>query len=159
MTLFNMHHSSQRGFTILLATLVAAITLAIGLSVYILAQKQVELSRLGRDSQIAFYAADTGAECALYWDFRYGYFATSAPATVTAPNPLCDGESLAVSGRSSTFPYTMTFQFEPNGVCSQVFVTKSATNPRTVIHADGFSTSCANINAIKTLQRTVEIRY
>lgn len=154
-----MQKNTQRGFTILLATLVASISIAIGISVYSLAQKQVELSRLGRDSQLAFYAADTGAECALFWDIRYSYFATTAPSNVLAPQPQCDAETLTMSGRSTILPYTMTFQFEPNGYCTQVSVQKSATNPRTVIHADGFSSPCASLSAAKTLQRSVEIRF
>jgi hypothetical protein len=127
--------------------------------VFSLAQKQVELSRLGRDSQLAFYAADTAAECALFWDFRFDYFATTAPSTVVAPAPQCDAESFTATGRSTTFPYTMSFQFEPNGYCAQVTVTKNTTNPRTIIHADGFSSPCAGLAAAKTLQRSVEIRF
>lgn len=149
----------NRGFTVLLATLVASIALSLGLSVFSLAQKQIELSRLGRDSQVAFYGADTGAECALFWDRRYDYFATTAPASVIAPSPQCDEQTLVASGRSATLPYTMTFQFEPNGYCAQVSVTKQATDPQTIIHADGFNEACASLSAVHTLQRSVEIRY
>ena len=156
-----MRYTSQhnRGFTVLLATLVASIALSLGVAVFSLAQKQVELSRLGRDSQVAFYSADTAAECALFWDRRYDYFATSAPASVVAPAPQCDAETLVASGRSTILPYTMTFQFEPNGYCAIVTVTKSSTDPQTVIHADGFSSACGSLSAAKTLQRSVEIRY
>jgi len=66
-------NTGSRGFTLLLAALVASIVLALGTSIYEIATKEVQLSSLGRDSQFAFYAADTAAECALYWDFRYNY--------------------------------------------------------------------------------------
>src|SRR3990167_7483874 len=69
--------SSERGFTLLLAAIVSSIVLAVGAAIFGIAQKQVLLSAIGRDSQFAFYAADTAAECALYWDFRCNYFASS----------------------------------------------------------------------------------
>ncbi len=148
--------SHSRGFTLLLAALVSSLVLAVGLSIVAIVKKSVMLSSIGRESQFAFYAADTGAECALYWDLRHGYFATTAPAVT----PTCAGSTLVANGRAPTTPYTMTFQFEPNGRCVDVAVLKQDTNPRTTIHADGFSTSCAQIfTSGRTLQRSVEIRY
>jgi hypothetical protein len=147
----------ERGFTLLLAVLIAAIVLALATSIFQIARKEITLSSLGRDSQFAFYAADTGAECALYWDVRYGYFATSSPSIT----PFCDGDTtLGATGHSATLPYTVSFEFEPNGICSRVYVTKSEASPHTVIHADGFSTNCATIATNpRALQRSVELRY
>lgn len=154
----------QAGFTLLLAALVSSVVLSLGAAIYQLAVKELVLSSLGRDSQLAFYAADTGAECALYWDVRHDYFATSAPATVTPPNPRCAGVSFTTTGRSASYPYTMSFQIEPAGYCTDVTVTKeidSGTgNLRTVIHADGYSASCANYTtSVRSLQRSVELRF
>src|SRR3989344_7320988 len=94
MTMKNFRKNTQRGFTLLLAALVSSVVLAVGAAIFSIAQKQVTLSALGRDSQFAFYAADTIAECALYWDFRFEYFATTTPPTVVAPDPSCDSQSL-----------------------------------------------------------------
>lgn len=147
---------TQKGFTILLAALVASLVLTLGIAIFSVAQKQVVLSSLGRSSQYAFYAADTGAECALYWDVRFDYFSTTTP-TMT---PACDGKPLVFEGSTGALPYTISFQFEPNGYCSDVSVTKSATDPKTVIHANGFSTACADISLSgRTLQRSVELSY
>lgn len=151
-----MLHTTSRGFTLLLAALVSSLVLSVGLSIVSIVQKSVTLSSIGRESQFAFYAADTGAECALYWDLRHGYFATTAPAIT----PTCGGQTLSADGRDVSYPYTMTFQFEPNGRCVDVAVLKQLTNPRTTIHADGYSTNCAQIfTSGRTLQRSVEIRY
>ncbi len=157
-----LRHTQNRGFTLLLAALVSSIVLALGAAIYSLAVKELELSSLGRDSQYAFFAADTGAECALYWDIRYDYFATSAPAAVIAPDPRCATQSFTASGRASSYPYTMSFQFEPNGYCTSVSVTKSqsAGVVSTTIHADGYSASCTNYTTnSRTLQRSVELHY
>jgi hypothetical protein len=83
-------HVRERGFTILLAALVASLVLALGISVFSIAQKQLILSSTGRTSQYAFYAADTGAECALYWDIRHNHFPTTSPPTTIT----CDGQEV-----------------------------------------------------------------
>lgn len=160
----------ERGFTLLLAALVASIVLGLGAAIFQLAQKQLILSSIGRDSQFAFYAADTAAECALYWDFRYSYFGTTTPSG--AENPLCDLEEIGATGRSETFPYTMTsaqmnfFQdaSPSGGYCAQVFVTKSidptTSAIRTLVHADGYSINCDSIlTSPRALQRSVELHY
>jgi len=60
----------QKGFTLLFAILVSILVLAVGASIISIAIKQVILSGAGRESQYAFYAANTGVECALYWDLH-----------------------------------------------------------------------------------------
>ena len=148
---------NKKGFTILLAALVASLVLTLGISVFSIAQKQVVLSSLGQSSQYAFYAADTAAECALYWEVRYDYFSSSSPTGIT---PACSGAPLVIAGAPGALPYTMSFEFEPNGYCAQVTVTKSAVDPRTTIHADGFSTTCADIAVSgRALQRSVELNF
>ncbi len=180
------HH--QSGFTLLLAALVSSIVLAVGAAIFGIAQKQVILSAIGRDSQFAFYAADTAAECALYWDFRYRFFASTTPAE--APNPTCDGQTATpfdvtpAQSQPYAYPYTLTSQpmdffqdiaIGSGNLCAEVKVTKcqgtfgannvctigSVTDPiRTSIHADGYSTDCASIGtSARALQRSVELRY
>ncbi len=165
----------QAGFTLLLAALVSAIVLALGTSIFEIAQKQLTLSSIGRDSQFAFYAADTAAECALYWDFRFNYFASSTPAGV---NPTCDTKALTPlsvtppENKPYAYPYTLTSpQIDlftdatpPTDYCAQVTITKTLDPTthavKTDIHADGYSTSCADIlSNTRALQRSVELHY
>lgn len=158
-----MRLSSRRsaGFTLLLAALIASIVLALGTSIYTIAVKQVQLSSLGRDSQFAFYTADTGAECALYWDVRFDAFAT----TTTGVSPSCDGKPVTITTSGTSLPYTSTFSVDlftdqSTGYCAEVTVTKSDSNPHTVIHADGYSVTCAARTAsVRALQRSVELQY
>jgi Tfp pilus assembly protein PilX len=159
-------HNKKRGFTLLLAALIASIVLSLGSSIFLIAQKQVALSALGRDSQFAFYAADTGAECALYWDLRFGVFSTTTSAT-----PTCDGKLLSATGKQQTPPYTVEFKIDlfvnglagapaNPGYCADVFVHKNTSNPYTVIHADGYSVPCETLaTGASALQRSVELHY
>lgn len=165
----------QRGFTLLLASLVASIVLTLGASVFSIAQKQVSLSSIGRDSQYAFYAADSAAECALYHDIRFQAFGSTTPQSTTITcDKASNGSDLSVvtsvttNGTHATSTFSMDF-FARNVVagtpssalnCAQVTIAKNPTAPHTVIHADGYSTSCATISTSpRALQRTVELRY
>ncbi len=165
-------HNIQRGFTLLLAALIASIVLALGASIFGIARKQVTLSSLGRDSQFAFYAADTGAECALYWDIRENAFGSTSPATP----PTCAGQNLSevvTDGDRSAAPYTIEFDmdlfanadgqantFDDNGYCARVSITKNTSNPFTVIRADGYSTPCSTTDSSsRALQRSVLLQY
>jgi hypothetical protein len=155
---------AEAGFTVLLAAIVASLVLSLGISVFSIAQKQLILSSTGRNSQYAFYAADTAAECALYWDVRYSYFGTTTPADPPAEDVTCDDQQLNPAGYpgSDSYPYTISFQFEPNGFCAQVQVTKANVpgEPRTLIRADGYSDRCELIETSpRILQRSVELSY
>lgn len=66
--MFNFVNQKNKGFTILFSVLVSSLVLSIGASIISIALKQVTLSSSARDSQFAFYAANTGTECAMYWD-------------------------------------------------------------------------------------------
>ena len=148
---------NQRGFTLMLAALIASVTLALGTSIFALAQKELTLSSVGRDSQFAFYAADTGAECALYWDMRFQLFPTT---TATTKNLTCDNEAKTTTVLNVDGDIVSSFEFEPNGYCAKVSVTKSNTNPRTKIHVDGYNTSCANVeSSSRALERSVDLTY
>ncbi len=61
----------NKGFTMLFAVLVSVLVLSVGASIITLALKQIRLSGSARDSQFAFYAANTGLECAEYWDWQF----------------------------------------------------------------------------------------
>ena len=178
----------QRGFTLLLAALVASIVLSLGAAVFGIAQKQLTLSAIGRDSQFAFYAADTAAECALYWDFRFGYFGSTTPPSVVSPNPRCDDQTMLPftdTGDSTVQPYNYAKTSSrvdffkdaspAGGYCAEFVVKKcqgtftaegtcavdaSKEIVRTLVHADGYSVNCASIQtSLRALQRSVELHY
>ena len=61
------HHKhlqhTQNGFVLLLTLVVVSIILAIGLSMLNITMKQLTLSNLARESEIALHAASSGIEC------------------------------------------------------------------------------------------------
>ncbi|MDP3902269.1 MAG: hypothetical protein Q8Q21_01645 [bacterium] len=69
---------AKGGFTLLIAVLATSIILSISLGVFDVITKEIKLASLGRESQIAFYAADAGIECAFYWEIRHPNYNISA---------------------------------------------------------------------------------
>ena len=65
-------NNNQKGFALLFAVLMSSLLLTVGLSIFSIALKELSISTSGRQSQYAFYAADSGRECALYWDKKAG---------------------------------------------------------------------------------------
>ena len=163
LTHFEKASRRDRGFTILLAALVSAIVLAIGSSIFAIAQKQIILSSIGRDSQFAFYAADTAAECALYWDIRWQAFEQSlgdiGGISCDRSNPE-DVQKGVSAGDVHWYQYDISVSGGRS--CATVRVTKDMTEDErtTIIRADGHNVSCATMTtSARVLQRSVEINY
>lgn len=69
----------QTGFVMAFSLLLSSIVLALAFGIFNLLLKQISLTSSAKDSQIAFYAADAGMECALYWDTHNSRDASSYP--------------------------------------------------------------------------------
>lgn len=61
---------TSAGFTLFVAMIVSSLLLAVGFSIGNIILKQLLLAGSGKDSQVAFYAADSGAECVQFWDTK-----------------------------------------------------------------------------------------
>jgi hypothetical protein len=90
--------NNKTGFAMLFAVLTASLLLTIGISIFSISFKELTISTAARESQIAFYAADSARECALYWDVKKGAFPacldTKDDCTKTSPslgNIMCNG--------------------------------------------------------------------
>jgi hypothetical protein len=143
---------NNKGFTLMLAVLVASLLMSLGLSMFNIAQKEIILSTVGRDSQFAFYAADTGSECALYWDFLGAFSVGTTTAT-------CAGYSLgAVPAISEGGPFDFEFVIARR-YCSIVTINKNDSFPNTEIIAKGYNTRCSDTTSRRRLEREVKIKY
>jgi Tfp pilus assembly protein PilX len=89
-------NTNQRGFALLFSVLVSSLLLSIGLSIFSIAIKELSISTSGRQSQLAFYAADSGRECARYWDRKFGTWPTLANGD-TADAMFCNGQTVTIA--------------------------------------------------------------
>lgn len=120
---FLKRERKMQGFTLLYASLVSALILAIGIAIASFALRGTVFSSSARQSVYAIYAADTGVECASYLDFVENAFGPgSAPATYS-----CFGQNVTVGGVSYGNTDTFELRFGPvtgEPYCTIVYVRK-----------------------------------
>lgn len=162
--MFTQDSTHNRGFTMLLASLVASVVLAIGISIFNITLNQFEVSQVGQESQFALYAADTAGECALYWDRKQDAFSGS-DTTVE-----CMGKTLQVDHRSDcsatcsscasgceayhiTDPGEDEFSFPSSRYCAVAVVEHRV--DQTVVKANGYNKCSGG----RRVERSFRIQY
>ena len=169
----NKNKKREKGFTILFAVLVSTLVLAVGASIIALSFKQIILSGSARESQFAFYASNTGYECALYWDFnKLGgdlVFATSTESTLAGDlsGVQCAERSVEFIGggdktsTSAETKFRIKFDGTDSGQCVLVIVTKEyddvETRIKTTIDSYGYNT-CDSSNP-RRIERGLQVNY
>lgn len=171
----NTRYEKQRGVTLFIAVTIMAVLLFISFVVVNIAVKSTQFAGVARESQLAFSAADSGAECALFWDTRDDSPFDIPPGFVPT-DLLCNGETitseLGGSNDVSTIPPqphclggecaednddTSIFQLNfQNGTCAIIEVERISGNS-TEIRSRGYNT-CDTSNP-RRVERGVEISY
>lgn len=67
-------YNRKSGFAVLFSIMLASFLITLGISIFSISLKETMITTSVRDSQIAYYAADSARECALYWDVKKGAF-------------------------------------------------------------------------------------
>lgn len=147
----------QKGFSMFLAVVITGTLLVVATGMVTLAYKQSLISASGRDSHIAFYAADTGLECALYWDVKNpsgtSAFDMSTGTSINCNRDANNSSNQWVVGGSGSSSFTITFL--PYAYCAVVQVTKSGND--TTIVSKGYNT-CDSSNP-RRVERAVRAEY
>lgn len=170
--------SAQKdGFALLVAVLVSSLVLAVGMSIITITLKQLQFSNIGRESEIAFYAADAGMECALYYDYSTngGHFDFGTGNSTIS----CMGGNININpstaGSVQTVNFQATWGTAPT-VCADVTVKKyfnagsavtidatlgdvcpmGVTCTRTV--SKGYNVACSSLATpnLRTVERTLK---
>ncbi|MDQ5955518.1 MAG: hypothetical protein QG621_521 [Patescibacteria group bacterium] len=168
------------------AVLIASLALAIGVVIYDLVVRELALSQISIQSQYAAFAADTGADCALYWDAKYRivyggpkpFFPAPWITGWAAPSGAdftCNQQNVATqlaiatniiqtaNDATSTFSVSMDPAASTDAPCATVSVHKyydtlgGVNIRRTAISADGYNT--CNTLAPNRLQRSLFVIY
>lgn len=132
-------HVRERGVILLIAILLASITLVVGLGVYHRTYKEILFSAFWKQAQIAFASADGALECALYFELH------------PVEPPICFGVPISswVPGSSGTF------NINTGSVCARVDITHNGID--TNIKAYGYN-SCDTTN-LRRVERGLEVTY
>ena len=186
------YRTSQTGVTLLITLLVMGVMLVISASLLHITIKQFQFSGISEISEIAFNAANSGMECALFFDLgfdtgvRIDAFDVpgdgtpqSAAASIVCMNVADSAPAPVVSGQPQDF------EFEWNGMCTQVTVYKFLedealdgdaigpdlggilSNPPvclegqecTVIKSRGYNTTCGNLSDQRVVERELTLVY
>lgn len=156
-----------RGFTLIFAILISSLLVALGISISGFVIKQLAISAVSRESQIAFYAADNGVECALYWDVQGPYL--SSPfyfaSTDSGHSSITGSMSCGLSVEWPTPSVTIGSDYYQNNFivhygtvspCAVVSLKKYA--DRNVIDSYGIN-DCSNTNNKYRVERAIRVEY
>jgi Tfp pilus assembly protein PilX len=159
MTHHPFRNDTQKGFTLFIAIVVTATLLLVSSGIIALALKEAFLTSASRDSQFAFFAADTGAECAIYWDVQnpsgFSAFSTSTGSTINCNQDAANPTNPLVPGVGGSAQSTFDLTFLPDPYCAHVTVTK--TSATTTIDSRGYN-NC-NANDARRVERAVRVTY
>lgn len=146
----------QRGFTLLMSVLISSVLLALGYEIYNLAVKEVTLSSAGRESQFAFFAADTGVECALWADSKLDAFSTTSDVVELD----CGNATSTLAHSFNGTDYITTFDLITGSgsrtQCTNIIVTRQEPK-KTFIESFGHNT--CNQNDPLRLERAIRVTY
>ncbi|HEY4488115.1 MAG TPA: hypothetical protein VJB97_01185 [Candidatus Paceibacterota bacterium] len=157
------HRGLERGFALLIATVLSSIALAVGLAVTDVVYRQVVLSSAAKQSQYAFYAADSALECALYFDQQEGTFAYQAsPPEDVSISCAASGGAVPVSFVVSE-PSADTLRFSSDWfsasappACARLTVLKESTGAADIF-AEGANT--CDLSSTRAIERGVRVNY
>lgn len=147
----------ERGFAMLFTILVISIIMSLAIGIANVTFKQGLLSSIAKDSLIAFYAADAGVECGLYYDFTVGIFPEGLSAE-SAPEMLaCGANTLS---KVSDMSYTNYIVYRENITdaskpCRNLVFDKTD-ETISLIQSRGYSV-CNNTP--RQVERALEVRY
>lgn len=113
---------NNRGFALLFSVLLASFLLTIGLSIFSIALKELAISTAARQSVRAFFAADSGRECALYWDVKRG----AVPTLVDGE----DGEQI----KCGQYTETMLTNGTPTSLSKNSSIPNAGSDPVDIVN-------------------------
>ena len=146
-----MEHKIQKkdsGFTLLLSVLITTIILGIAIGLPVFIMRELIISSVGRESQKAFFAADSGIECVLFWDLKQDAFSTSTTRVIT-----CAENNHTVGGATGISNFILNFD---NNSCASVQVDKTVYR-QTKINSYGRNT--CNTSDPNRVERALEVIY
>ncbi|MFT5360206.1 MAG: hypothetical protein ACI88L_000690 [Candidatus Paceibacteria bacterium] len=140
---------NTKGYTLLFTVLITGIILSIALGISRISYTEAVLSSAAREGAKAFFAADTGFECAILHDLDDNAFSDPSGASFD-----CSGDSF------STSQYIITpliqeaderFSFFVNTVdntCAKVHVYKAWNTNYTRVESFGYNKTCEEVDPL-----------
>lgn len=173
--------NDKKGIALLIAVVAVSALLLIALAISDIAYKEQILSYSGKESKVAFYAADSGMECLLYHDIGFPgfFFATSGTdlGLTPAPMPTCNQITPVIQvvqgpeAATTTFGYNISTSEPKACVVIRVVKTTGAEGLATKIEARGYNNTCGGVQGctsnlctepdigLRNVERALRINY
>jgi|SRR3989344_1075525 len=164
----NNQLKNNEGFTLLISIVTTSLLLLVSFVVVNVSLKQLVAANVNQESQYAFYAADSGTECAVYWDLKNGpvsAFDISTPGVISCSRQNISTGSQTVPtnppvqsriGGGGAGNRTSIFSLNFTKGCAIVQVTKNP-DGSTTVDSRGYNT--CNLSASRRFERGVTLQY
>ena len=149
-----IHHLRSQGYTLLFAMLLTTLVLSIGVSILTIARKEVILTGSSRESHRALLAADSGLECAVYWNRVASNFpGPDEDDSGRLAQINCQNLSINVNlddSFSDEFEYSWTIDRAADKQCALVKIIKTQEEVgsefaiKTTYESRGYNTACSD---------------
>ncbi len=135
----------EKGFVLLFVALLSAVILAVGLEGADIAYREINFSTSARAANEAFFAADTGIECTLYYDkSTNNYFVQHN----SSPTINCANNAIPLPDSYPFWSFTVPNLNSDGKGCAIVTVDKTDST-RTVINSKGYNTCASSSNQVE----------
>lgn len=151
----NTKNNNKGGYAIIFTVIVVSIISMISMGLANAALKQMILSGVARDSTVAFYEADLGAECTLYGDNNSStIFPTNDGSSLDWE---CAGHNLRIVKTSTG--YTINPITVDNNKCFSAVITKTNNGAYVDTVVDVYGYNICDKTSIRTVERALKIKY
>jgi len=160
-------NEKSRGIALLMSVFISSAASLLGLGVFLMLYGQLGISGTAKGSVVAFYAADSGLECALYGDLVDNRFSTSSPEAISNTVVInCNGSSQPVvttlanpDGDSDMDEGVFKFDYQvSSGSCVSITVQKLVSG-QTILSSFGENIPDCSISTTRAVQRGLEVSY
>jgi hypothetical protein len=159
--------SSRSGFVILFAVMVSSIVLAIALGVIDISLSEINFGTSAKDTNEALFAADTGVECALYYDNQspsaFGNSTNGAGNDSNGVATSCAGTGFDISSAGTSWTIVVPYLGSAKKSCAIVKVTKDPSlTPVNTIISKGYNTGGSSgvcTPASNSVERSLRVSY
>lgn len=141
--------NTDNGFVVFFTVLIATIILAITIGITNISLKELNFTATGKESHFALFSADSASECALYNDRNVDFLSTlpaTAAMTCGGQNITAKRVDLMTGGSSYTFD-----NLSLDKGCAIITISKNiqvgatATDLGTKIEAKGYNVACTDL--------------
>jgi len=143
----NQNSKTKSGFAILFAVLLSSFLITLGISIFNISLKEIQIVTSQRDSLVAYYAADSARECANYWDAKQAAF----PVCFLSDCSNSVSVDITCNGATSTLTFTPTGTTFASNIVKDAFNYSSTTNDILPVSDLQVIKSFVNSNVVTTI--------